>query len=932
MDRKNSSEYTRTYARDSGIVSPSSSTSSVASENAGRLVLDTFNVTAHNVNELVQLVAMWEAEGRAKSEAEGESLGALYVNQKVENYLNKFFNRRKVFAEHFIGDDVSAQDDAGNDDGASIEYLEEQLRKYRENKESLMPGSGFFSPVPREQTALTSVVSENDGTDAASGTTDPLSEIVEKDDFYSFRSTESYPTSEDYQEIDSTSQTIIATSSMSSRGSSQQAVHTDVPSAPSTPSLSTPEPTAEPRYLTPLQASLLAIKTAYFVETVSTTQSRSFLSVEDTSSLASCESAEEPYLDVESEDIDSNLSMLVEKDVMSLNVIQEVDKDKPQAASFHKDDDVSFKRPQALCSAAVEEYVSPFSSTQESSRLEESLRTSIGPSEERIVSIASDNIDLNLPVQGTTSYTSPEDRIVEYQFPVVPKSQESVDVFSPPLSRSTSLINVQSEVVHDIPISKKSPDSTPQTMTFATPVPSRDLSQQAESPALAPLPSVSSTQEAAGHQSPLTALQMSLFAVKVASSIEAKSSNQDRSFLSTEDESPIFLPGPTEKLELEAKDSHVPDISTTQTQDQDRQDLTTELERFRKQFGLVPKDDSSDLMTEEVLSDLLAVGVSSDLVVEEGSSSLMTEADSSSFVAEVISPELLAEEDSSSQRIRAAVSGLVVQDGSYSQVAREDLRLMQPEDEFSGLVAKAVSSGMVPDDDTFVLLTDEDSYGLVAANDFFGLVADNNAYGLAAEANTYRPVARDDTYGLIAEEGASGAVAVQDSYGVLTRTDSYRLLAEDELYAVVRGESAVVQETEDESYELLTGEDSSDLLLQENLYGVRAEVLSPLLANVDVSCLIAKGLLPSPLVGETSNRVALSFSSSDFAKPAERIEIASSSKGKSIETDIVMMQESSKQNMVPVLRRVIKVMESFYAAAEAPYFAGYTVKIRKNDA
>lgn len=1292
---KRAADFTRTYTVDSGKVSPASSTSSVASENAGRLVFDTFEVAAHNVNELMQLVAMWEAEGRAKSEAEGESLGALYVNQKVENYLNKFFNRRKVFAEHFIGDGMSAQEEDVPVRDASSEYLEEQLRRYMENKDSLTPGSGLFSSVPMEHTALTSVFTGNDITDAASATTDPLSEIVEKEDFYSFRSTESYPTSEDYQEVDSTSQTIIATSSMSSRGSSQQAVHTDAHSVPSSPLGSTPEPTGEQGYLTPLQASLLAIKTAYFVETVSTTQSRSFLSVEDTSSLASCESTEEPYLDVESEDTDSNLSTLVDIDVMSENVIQatglspivqtKIDSSSsfltaedltmripasqiPQATPFHEDDDdVSFKLPksessdsalQALCSAAAEEYVSPFGARQEPSGLQEPLRTSVGSSEKRDLSVTSDNIDLNLPtpllladldiVRGTTSYSPSEDTIVEYQFPreksftekeadpqssvtvqtnvFLAQSEQSMDMtppsmmFAPPLSSDTSSIIVQSNVLQELSISEESPDSTLQTMTVPTPA----ISQQAECPDLGPIPSLSSTQEASGRQTPLTALQMSLFAVKVASSIETKSSNQARSFLSAENESPIFLPDPSAEPEpsvvseestsnigvadidvspdniiTEAKDNIFPDIATSLTskasqlpqllsltekfepslmedkeastasskkeaaaslsstplrdsiqnfvpikllkvektntpetftlgaqdfsqtsqaaslgeisqtasihhvpvelpkreqfentipkasqvplsmpiqrpeatptlrvQDfsqapqaaslseispsvsvcrvpvelpkreqfedstsqtpqvppsmpiehsaaistlrgQDlsqipqssgqlgpslalqsssdssqkpeqasftEEDLTAELERFRKQYGLVPKKDSSDLMTEEVLSDLLIFGASSDLVVEEDSSSLLTEADSSSFVADEVSSGLLAEEDSSSQMIREDSSGLVVAK-SYSYVAEDDRQVWLPVDDLSGLVAEVASPGLVADDDSYGLLAEEDSYGLVTEEDFYGLVADNS-HGAVAADNTYGLVARDYSYGLIAEEGISGAVAEddsygvlaeediyglvvgeqsavvvaeayypgmvadQDSYGLLTGEDSFGLLAEEESYAVVLEEASGVQAiedsytllAEDDSYELLTEEDSSGLLLQDNSYSVLAEEdSSSLLANVDVSCLIAKGPSPSLLVGETSDRVALSFPCSDSAKPAVRLEMAPALMEKSIETNIDVTPESQKLNMVPVLGRVIKVMESFYAATEAPYFAGYTVKIKKKD-
>lgn len=1251
---KRASDFSRTYTVDSGKVSPTSSTSSVASENAGRLVFDSFEVAAHNVNELMQLVAVWEAEGRAMSKAKGESFGALYVNQKVQNYLNKFFNRRKVFAEHFMGDGMSPQEKDSPVKGASSEYLEEQLRKYMENKDSLTPGSGCFSSVPMEHTALTSIFTGNDMTDAAS---DPLSETVEKEDFYSFRSTESYPTSEDYQEIDSTSQTIIATSSMSSRGSSQQAVHTDAQSAPSSPLGSTPEPTGAQGYLTPLQASLLAIKTAYFVETVSTTQSRSFLSVEDTSSLASCESAEEQFLDVESEDTDSNLSMLVDT--------QEVESDKPdtdmytpgaaglspivqtkidssssflitedlsmrvqaspvpQATSFY--DDSSSKMPssqssdsalQAFCSAAVEEYVSPFSPRQEPLGLQEPLRTLFGSTEEKDLSVASGNIDLDLPiplcvadvdiVQGTTSYPPSADTIIEHK----------ADPLGPPLSSGTSSITVQSNVIQELPIREESPDSTTQTMTVATPLPSSGSSQQAESPVLAPIPSVSSIQETSGRQTPLTALQMSLYAVRVASSIERKSSNEPRSFLSADDESPIFLPGPTEQPEpsdvseestsditvpvadidgtlnniiSEAKDNvflglparvdqtaesvgksyinltsqlpqqfllteelavslidekgsstasstkeaaslsstpltdsiqnvapmkllqvdkttdstpetfmvpsflssseaaftlrgqeisqtasiphvsveqpkrkqfedsvlqvsqvppsmpvqrpestsnlrgqdfsqrpqaasfseisqtasiqhvsvellqreqfedrtpqipqlqpsspiqHLETTSTFRLQDLSQipqssgqlapslpflsssdspkrseqasvteEDLAAELDRFRKQYGLVPRKDSSDLMTDEVLSDLLIFGASSDLVVEEDSSSLLTEADSSSFVADEVSSELLAEEDSSSQMIRE-------KDESYSHVTASDL---------SGLVAEVDSPGLVPDDESYVLLAEEDSYGLVAYQDLYGQVADNVSYGVVTEDNTYGLVTRVDSYGLITEAGVPGAVAEEDSYGVLaeedlyglmvaeqsavvipgayyypamvvdqdsyglqTEDDSYALLAEAESYAPVLGEASGVQVTEDsnsilaedDSYELLTVEDSSGLLLQDNSYGVVPEEdLSPLLANADVPCLTARGPSPSPLVGETSGRVAFLYSSSDSTKPAE----------KSIETNIDVAPESQKLNMVPVLGRVIKVMESFYAATEAPYFAGYTVKIKKKD-
>lgn len=1248
---KRATDFTRTYTVDSGKVSPASSTSSVASENAGRLVFDTFEVTAHNINELMQLITTWEAEESAKSEAEGEPLDALYVNQKVEKYLHKFFNRRKVFAEHFIGGDMCPEAEDIPLKDASSEYLEEQLRKYMENKDSLTPASGFFSCIPMEHTALTSVFTGTDLTDAASAATDPLSEIEEKEDLDSFRSTESYPTSEDYREVDSTSQTIIATSSMSSRGSSQQAVHTDVHSAPSSPFGSTPEPTGEQGYLTPLQASLLAIKTAYFVETVSTTQSRSFLSVEDTSSLASCESTEEQYLDVESEDTDSNLSTLVDADVVSENVIQEVEKDKqytdmythgatalspvivqtnvdssssfltpedltmriqssqiPQAISFNKDDDVSFKLPksqestdeilettmlapsllsssaqQAVCSAAVEEYVA----------------------------------DMNI-IQGSTSYLPSEDTSLamrEYQFPQEKSfTEKEADPQSKEKDDTSQAVHAQTSVF--LPKSEESLDITPQTMMVAPPMPGSGSSRQAESPDVAPVLSFSSTQEASGRQTPLTALQMSLFAVKVASSIEL--SNQARSFLSA-DESPIFLPGPTEEPEpsvvsvdgtsnigvlcpvadinvlpdniiTEAKDNLFPDISsradvetkgpdevqeqylatdmymtkeeetviaevvgtsytnltkqasqlpqlltstekiassliaekeastassekeaaslgatfltdsiqnvvpmalpkiekskdsTPQTpmvppslssyslieqpqhpeatstlrgqvfsqtpqaaslseifqtvsihnvpmeqpkseQSEDstpqpprvpaslsiqhpeltstlrgqdfsqipqasgqqgpstallsysdssekseqatftEEDLTAELERFRKQYGLVPKEDSSDFMTEEVSSDLLIVGVSSDLVaegdssdlvVEEDSSSLLTEADSSSFVAEVVSSELLAEEDTSSQVIREDSSGLVLEEESYSLVAEEDLPGMLTVDDLPGLVAEVDLPGLLADDDSYGLLAEEDSYGLVAEEDSYGLVTDDDSYGVVAEDNTYGLVAEVDSYGLVTEEDLSGAlaeddsygllaeddlyglvveeqsagvvaeayspgvVAVQESYGLQTEEDSYGLLAEEDSYEVVLEEASGVRVTED-SYTISAEEDSYDLLTEEDS--------SPLVANVDKSCLIAKGGSPAPLVGETSDRVALLFSGSDSAQLAERLEMAPVLMEKSID----VTPGSQKLEMVPVLGRVIKVMESIYAATEAQYFAGYIVKNKKKD-
>lgn len=1323
---KRSTDFTRTYTVDSGKVSPASSTSSVASENAGRLVFDTFEVAAHNINELMQLIAMWEAEESAKSEAEGEPLGPLYVNQKVEKYLHKFFNRRKVFAEHFIGGDMCPEEEDVPLKDASSEYFEEQLRKYMEDKDSSTPASGFFSCMPLEHTALTSVFTGNDLTGAA---TDPLSEIEEKEDLDSFRSTESYPTSEDYREVDSTSQTIIATtSSMSSRGSSQQAVHTDVHSAPSSPFGSTPEPTGEQGYLTPLQASLLAIKTAYFVETVSTTQSRSFLSVEDTSSLASCESTEEQYLDVESEDTDSNLSTLVDTDAVSENVIQEVEKDKqytdmytrgatalspaivqtnidssssfltpedltmriqssqiPQAISFNEDDDVSFQLPksqestdetleatmlapsllsssaqQAVCSAAVEEYVADMNIIQGIASYLPSEDTSLAmreyqfpqersvtekeadpqskekddtsqavyaqtsvflPKSEESLDITSQAMMVSPPMPSSSSSES----VQSYILLDLPKSEESMDITQPttmvsaPMPSSTSSLSVQSNILLGLPKSEESPDTTPQTMTVAPPMPGSGSSRQAESPDVAPVLSFSSTLEASGRQTPLTALQMSLFAVKVASSIEL--SNQACSFLSAEDESPIFLPGPTEEPEpsvvsedvlcsvadidvlpdniiTEAKDNLFPDISTRadvetkgpdevqeqylatdmymtkeeetviaevvgtsythltsqlpqlasslidekeastassekeaaslgatvltdsiqnfvpmelpeidkskdsppqtptvppslssyslieqpqhpeatstlrgqvfsqtpqaaslseifqtvsihnvpmeqakseQSEDSTPQtsrvppslsiqrpeatstlrgqdfsqipqasgqqgpstallsysdssekpeqatfteeDLSAELERFRKQYGMVPKEDSSDFMTEEVSSDLLIVGVSSDLVadgessdlvVEEDSSSLLTEADSSSFAAEVVSSELLAEEDTSSQVIREDSSGLVVEEESYSLVSEEDLPGMLTVDDLPGLVADVDLPGLLADDDSYGLLAEEDSYGLVAEEDSYGLVTDDDSYGVVAEDNTYGLVAEDDSYGLVAEEDLSGAlaeddsygllaeedlyglvaeeqsagvaaeayspgvVAAQDSYGLLTEEDSYGLLAEEDSYEVVLEEASGVRVTEDsytisaeeDSYDLLTEEDSSGLLLQEDSYGVLAgEDSSPLVANVDTSCLIAKGESPAPLVGETSDRVALSFSSSDSAQQAERLEMAPALMEKSID----VAPGSQKLEMVPVLGRVIKVMECIYAATEAPYFAGYIVKNRKKD-
>lgn len=67
---------------------------------ASRLISEALELAVQNINELRQLVAQWEAEEQAYSEAdamEGASSAAVDVDQRFENYLQRFFARQLQF-------------------------------------------------------------------------------------------------------------------------------------------------------------------------------------------------------------------------------------------------------------------------------------------------------------------------------------------------------------------------------------------------------------------------------------------------------------------------------------------------------------------------------------------------------------------------------------------------------------------------------------------------------------------------------------------------------------------------------------------------------------------------------------------------------------------------------------------------------------------
>lgn len=76
-------------------VSSASSTTSVVSETAGKVVSETLDWAAASVGELISDISRWEAEKH-----EEDSSPACHTHQKLERKLQKFFALRRVFAEY----------------------------------------------------------------------------------------------------------------------------------------------------------------------------------------------------------------------------------------------------------------------------------------------------------------------------------------------------------------------------------------------------------------------------------------------------------------------------------------------------------------------------------------------------------------------------------------------------------------------------------------------------------------------------------------------------------------------------------------------------------------------------------------------------------------------------------------------------------------
>lgn len=689
---------------------------------------------------------------------------------------------------------------------------------------------------------------------------------------------------ETFQADTITPQTTMAAPSTSSGASSQQAVRPEITSALIGEALvppirSTQEPSVRQGPLTPLQLSLFAVRIASSIETKSSNQARSFLSADDQSPIFSLGSTEEKEPCGALEDSDSNkevLGAVTDMDVIPENVIKEdnlfTDIYTKTGVETKDSDEVVGSGSSYLTSADTAQISMGFTpETVLKDFTEGSIVT------ERYVTKDLPQMVDDEVVGASISYSTSEDRTLidrASQLPQVTSFAEKVASSQKDenIGESFQTFSLQSYVPLEVPEIERSKDRIPQSITVAPSFSSTGSIQQAECP-------------------------------------EATSALIWQDFVSPF--SPIQPPSRQGSLTAFTKE-----------------DLAIELEMYRAE------EDSYGLMAEEVSSELLSVQVSSDFVLEEDSSDLVVEEDSSSLLTEADSSSLMAEEDSSGLAADSSdlwaeyFSGLVTRQGSSGLLVDRDSYGLVAVEDSTGLLAEEDSSAVVVGEDSSVLLVEEASYALVVEEASSGLVTEEHSPGLVAREDSYTVIAEEESSGLVAEEDSYGLLAEDDSYGLVfeARTsglreleDSYHLIAEDDSYELLTEEDSPGVLVEEDSPGLVAQEGSSSMLAQDYLYGVVAEK--------DSSCLIAKGDSPALL----ADRIALSLCSSGSPQPAERLEVESALMEKDIGSDTDRTPGSPKQGMVPVLGRVIKVMECIYTATEAPYFSGHTMTFQKKD-
>ena len=97
-----STSRTSYWENEKSSLTPSDDTVPTTSETSD--ISDTLELAAGNINELLESISRWKAEEeRSKLEtndSEGESSPACYTHQKVDRYLTRFFDLRRVFAEY----------------------------------------------------------------------------------------------------------------------------------------------------------------------------------------------------------------------------------------------------------------------------------------------------------------------------------------------------------------------------------------------------------------------------------------------------------------------------------------------------------------------------------------------------------------------------------------------------------------------------------------------------------------------------------------------------------------------------------------------------------------------------------------------------------------------------------------------------------------
>ncbi|XP_044213945.1 uncharacterized protein LOC122986698 [Thunnus albacares] len=102
-----------------------------ADQIADTLVSETLDRAAGNINELMQSISRWETEENSKSAADHDkdaSSVASCTNQKLGQELHRFFNMRRVFAEHREQDvteeDLVTEMDAGSSNSKNMKPSE----------------------------------------------------------------------------------------------------------------------------------------------------------------------------------------------------------------------------------------------------------------------------------------------------------------------------------------------------------------------------------------------------------------------------------------------------------------------------------------------------------------------------------------------------------------------------------------------------------------------------------------------------------------------------------------------------------------------------------------------------------------------------------------------------------------------------------------